>query len=167
MSRFPAVLVTTLALAIPASTLAAPAGPLASPSLIVIGESIGPIRLGVPASEVVKLFGKPRSTKRFEFASGEVGRVAAYRKHGGAFLVTYANGVVVGISTAARFYRTASGVGPGSPRPLAAALPGFRFDQCTAGYSRQTGGTLTLFNSYAGPRLISHAEIYRTAFFDC
>lgn len=160
MRRLLAAFVTTLALAAPASAVA-------SSSLIVIGESIGPIRLGMPRSEVIQVFGTPRSTERFEFTSGEVGRVATYTKHGGAFRVTYADGVVVGISTAARFYRTASGVGPGSPRARAAALPGFRFDQCTAGYVRQTGDAFTFFTSYAGPRLISHAEIYRSAYFDC
>lgn len=116
---------------------------------------------------MIHLFGTPRSTTRFEFASGEVGREALYKKRGGAFRITYAGGIVVGISTAARYYRTASGVGPGSPRSQAAALPGFRFDQCTAGYSRQLGETLTFFNSYAGPRVISHAEVYRSAYFDC
>lgn len=167
MGRLLPVFVTTLALAAPASALAAPASTPGSPSLIVIGASIGPIHLGMARSDVIHVFGMPRSTTRFEFASGEVGREALYKKRGGAFRITYAGGSVVGISTAARYYRTASGVGPGSPRSQAAALPGFRFDQCTAGYSRQLGDTLTFFNSYAGPRLISHAMVVRSAYFDC
>jgi hypothetical protein len=164
MGRVCALGVTILLL-----TLAPAAAAGVDRSLIVVGKSIGPIALDMTRNEVVQRFGKPFASIRFEFVSGEVGRVVRYRKHGGAFRITYADGRVVGISTAARFYRTAEGVGPGVPLSLGASLPGFRFDQCTGGFVRQAFRALTYFVSRSG-RLdgqITRVEIYRIGYIDC
>lgn len=164
MRRLCAALVTTLALVAPQLASAG-----TERSLIVVGRSIGPIELGMARADVVKRFGKPFASTPFEFASGEVGRVVRYRKHGGAFRITYVDGAVVGLSTAARFYRTAEGVGPGVPLSLGASLPGFHFDQCTGGFVRQAVRALTFFVSRSG-RLdgpISRVEIYRLGYVDC
>jgi hypothetical protein len=158
------VAATILSLVLAAAATAAP-----DRSLVVVGRSIGPIALGMERAAVVQRFGKPLGSTRFEFVSGEVGRVVRYRKHGGSFSITYADGVVVGISTAARFYQTVEGVGPGAPLSFGASLPGFRFDQCTGGFVRQTRGALTFFSSRSG-RLdgeISRVEIYRLGYIDC
>jgi hypothetical protein len=138
-------------------------------SLIVVGRSIGPIALGMERADVVARFGKPFASTRFAFVSGEVGRVVRYRKHGGSFRITYLDGRVVGLSTAARFYRSIEGVGPGVPLSLGASLPGFHFVQCTGGFVRQAFRALTFFTSRSGTLdgQISRVEIYRLGYIDC
>jgi hypothetical protein len=108
--------------------LVAPSSVSADSSRIVIGRSIGVVGLGTTESAVVRIYGRPRTTERFEFVSGEVGRVARYRRHPGAFRITSVGGIVGGVDTAARNYRTSGGIGPGSPIAAGVALPGFRFD---------------------------------------
>ena len=160
MKRLLAAFVTILALAVPAAAWA-------DSSLIVIGKSIGAAQLGMTKTDVVHIYGKPKRTERFDFASGERGLLAVYTKHGGTFRVTYARGVAIGVLTSARYYRTAGGVGPGSPSVAAARLPGFRKDQCTGGYVRQAFRAFTFFVPARTPEVITYAEIYRLGYFDC
>ena len=147
--------------------LAAPPAARADSSLIVIGKSIGAVRLGMAKADVVGIYGKPKRAERFEFASGERGLLAVYTKHGGTFRVEYAHGVVVGVLTAARYYRTSGGTGPGSPVAQAARLPGFRFDPCTGGYVRQAFGAVTFFVPLREDGPVKYAEIYSLGYFDC
>lgn len=147
--------------------LALPAAAAADSRTIVVGRSIGPVELGMARGEVVAVLGRPRSTSAFEFASGETGRLARYRKHGGTFTVTYVDDRVVSVATAARFYRTSGGVGPGVPLERAAALEGFRFDQCTGGYSRFAERTYTGFHSTGPQGRIRWAVVALSAYADC
>jgi hypothetical protein len=170
MCRVILAFVATLAVAgaVAAGALAALARPPES-SLIVIGKSIGPIELGLSRADVVRRFGRPLAVERFEFVNGEAGRLARYKKHGGVFLITYVGGEVVSMTASATHYRTAGGVGPGAPLRSAADLPGFRFDQCTGGYSRFTRRWITEFSPYSGSldSPIRSVTIALIGYFDC
>jgi hypothetical protein len=81
--------------------------------------------------------------------------------------VTYVGGRVVSVATAARYYRTPGGVGPGAALERAAALKGFRFDQCTGGYSRFTARTYTGFHSTGPQGRIRWVVAAFSAYADC
>jgi hypothetical protein len=117
--------------------LATPFAAFADSPLIVIGRSVGPIRIGMPRAEVVRLLGKPRQPP-----SG----APYYIEHGARFSVSYVHGDVAWIRTSSRYYRTRSGVGVGAPLKAAAALPGFRFERCAGGYRRLAHGAYTIFS---------------------
>jgi len=160
MRRFWVAIATTLALAVPPAATA-------DPSRIVIGRSIGPVALGMTSANVVATIGKPLRVERFTWSSGQAGRMGVYRKHGGLFRVSYAAGKVVGVETAARFYRTASGIGPGTSYAAAGTAAGFRPDACTGGFLRRAHGAFTFLVPFEPGGVIRRVVILKLGYVDC
>ncbi|MCC6223207.1 MAG: hypothetical protein IT201_06905 [Thermoleophilia bacterium] len=150
-----------------ALALALPAPASAEAGLIAVGRSIGPVALGMTSADVVAAIGQPLRIDRYDWPAGQPGTTSVYRKHGGLFRVSYAADVVVGVETAARFYRTASGVGPGTPYAAARAAPGFRLDACTGGFRRRAHGAFTFLVPFAQGGMIRRVVILQLGYFDC
>jgi hypothetical protein len=133
-----------LGVAAAAAVLASPVG-ANHPHTIVLGRAIGPVKFGMSERAVVAALGAPRSAENANYG-GKPLRRATYRIHGALFEVSYdrASRRVVGIGTASRYFRTADGVGPGSPVARLRAR-GFRFSQCTANWDRLVGDVYVSF----------------------
>jgi hypothetical protein len=98
--------------------------------------------MGMTEKQVEQLLGKPRSTVTISLGNGKRGRYARYTSHGADFLVTYdASDRVVSMETYSPFFKTADGVGPGSPITSAKALKGFHPDYCELGFWNGTAHT--------------------------
>jgi len=157
-----------LALLLAASIALAPSAGASHPRLIVLGKSIGPVRIGMSEQAVVRALGKPRVVKNANYG-GKPLRVATFGVHGGRFDVDYdrATRKVVGIQTNSRYFKTAAGIGPGSPLRLVRALPGFRFGQCTANWEADRHGVLVSFVPQAGANMVESVAMIRPAYTSC
>jgi hypothetical protein len=142
-----------------------PAAGAHHPRLILLGESIGPVRLGMSERAVVRTLGAPRTLRNTSYG-GKPLRVARYTVHGGLFEVVYDRRArtVVGIGTASRYFRTAGGLGRGSPISKARTLR-FRFSQCTANWEKNVRGALVSF--LAGGDRIESVYMIRPAYTSC
>jgi hypothetical protein len=115
------------------------------PRLIVLGTSIGPVKLGMSERAVVRALGEPRAAQNANYG-GKPLRRATYRVHGSLFEVSYdrSSRRVVGVATTSSYFRTVDGIGPGSAVSKLRAR-GFRFSQCTANWERLVGGVYVSF----------------------
>src|SRR5207249_1672938 len=107
------------------------------PAVMVLGRSIGMVRIGETQDEVTAFYGPPRSSK----AKGAL-TLATYALHGAYLTVSYAGGEVVGIGTTTPYYATVKGyaVGSPAPKPLGTWLP------CRRSFQRKAG-KVALFTS--------------------
>ncbi len=137
-------------------------------ALIVIDRSVGPVRLGMPASDVTKTLDGPTETTSFA-ADGRY-RHLTFRYMGGRLRVTLFRGRVVAIATTASLARTRTGIGPGSPLRAAASLSGFRFDACSEGYSnawRRGQGARTMFSPDARRERVAEVTVFASRHLTC
>jgi hypothetical protein len=153
-----------LALLVAAASLV-PAAGAEHPRLIVLGQSIGPVRLGMSEGAVVRALGPPRTLRATSYG-GKPLRVARYTVHGALFEVVYDRRArtVVGIGTVSRYFRTAGGVGRGSPIAKVRSL-GFRFSQCTANWEKRVRGVLVSF--LAGSDRVESVYMIRPQYTSC
>ncbi len=129
-----------LALAAIAFALSASAAQADAPTL-VLGVSVGDVRMGETKAQVVAAYGKPMSVKRLSYG-GKPFELATYVVHGRRLEVSFdrATHRVVGIATSSSYYRTADGFGVGAPAAGARAR-GFKWNaQCTLTYLKSAGG---------------------------
>ena len=129
-----------LALAAVVLGLSASAAQADAPTL-VLGVSIGDVRIGETKAQVVAAYGKPRSLKRLSYG-GKPFELATYIAHGRRLEVYYdrATHRVVGVATSSPFYRTTGGFGVGAPA-AAARTRGFRWNaQCPLTYLKSARG---------------------------
>jgi hypothetical protein len=137
-------------------------------SKIVVNHSVGPISIGLDRRQVSRLLGRPESTLAVFSSAREPGTLARYRSHGADMLIVYDSaGRVASIETYSSYYRTKSGVGPGSPLGLAARLRGFNRNSCDLGYWNATQrtnrrGVVTVFTPNGG--LVSSALVTQLRF---
>jgi hypothetical protein len=135
MRSWLAALVVTCALG------AAATAAQADRATLVLGVSIGDVRIGATNAQVVSAYGKPLSLIRLSYG-GRPFELATYRAHGRRLGVYYDRQThrVVGIATSSSFYRTADGFGVSSPA-AAARTRGFTWNaQCTLTYLKSAGG---------------------------
>ena len=153
---------TALALAVAGSAQAS------HPRTIVLGKSIGPVRLGMSEQAVIGVLGKPRVAKNANYG-GKPLRVATHAVHGARFDVDYdrATRKVVGFQTNSSYFKTADGIGPGSPLRRVRALPGFRFGQCTANWEASRHGVLVSFVPRAGASTVESISMIRPTYTSC
>ena len=126
------------ALAATGSALAA-----ADPPRVLVGRSIGAVRLGMTESALTAAYGPPKTTTRWRLP-GRSGPAARY----GAFLVYLDAGRVVAVETTSPRYRVAGAIGVGTITPLRSdefsfSWRGFRYDACNAAYRRRAYGAVT------------------------
>jgi hypothetical protein len=151
----------------------APSKPSAAPPKpgVVLDRSIGGISIGMTEAAVEKLVGPPRSKLGVSLGNGEQGRFVRYRSHGKPLLATYdASGRVVSIEAYAPFFKTAGGLGPGSPLTGVGSLKGFHVDYCEFGYwdaKQKTGpdDAVTVFTASGGTVasvLVTQSRLYTT-----
>lgn len=129
-----------LALAALTFGLAASAAQADSPTL-VLGVSVGDVRIGETNAQVVAAYGKPLSVKRLSYG-GKPFELATYPAHGRRLEVYYDRRThrVVGIATSSPFYKTGDGFGVGASAAAARAR-GFEWNaQCTVTYLKSAGG---------------------------
>jgi hypothetical protein len=108
---------------------------------LVLGVSVGDVRIGATKAQIVTAYGRPMSVKRLSYG-GKPFELAAYAAHGGRLEVYYdrATHRVVGIATSSPFYRTRDGFGVGASAAAARAR-GFEWNaQCTTTYLKTARG---------------------------
>ena len=134
---------------------------------LVLGVSIGDVRIGATSAQVVASYGKPLSVKRLSYG-GKPFELATYPAHGRRLEVYYEQQThrVVGIATSSSFYRTADGFGVNSPAAAARAR-GFRWNaHCTLTYLKSAGGTWYEISTrrHAPSGAITNISFMRTAY---
>jgi hypothetical protein len=111
---------------------------------MIIGRSIGDVRLGQHEADLRAQFGPPSTVKSVKLGKERVRRLL-YRAHR-AYLWIYmdAAGNVVGVGTTSLYYATLSGIGVGSP--VAEAVSGSKLTwlQCRTAYARPFGTSTVL-----------------------
>jgi hypothetical protein len=145
------------------AVILAPAAQAHHPRLIVLGTSIGPIRLGMTERAVLNVLGKPRTVRNTSYGGKPI-RVARSTVH--LFEVVYDRSTrrVVGLGTLSRYFRTADGLGRGT-RISELRAAGFRFSQCTANWERRVRGVLVSF--VAGAPRVESLYMIRPAYTSC
>jgi hypothetical protein len=127
--------------------------------------------MGMTEKQVEQLLGKPKKKISVSLGNGKQGRFARYTSHGADFLVTYdAAERVVSMETYSPFFKTAAGVGPGSPITAAEAQKGFRPDYCELGYwnggaHTGPGDPVTVFTpggDHVASVMVTQARYYTT-----
>jgi class 3 adenylate cyclase len=86
------------------------------PQTIVMGRSIGPVKLGRSEKDVRDKLGAPDSTSAWT-AQGKTGENALYSPHDHYLRLSYYEGRVVEIATKDSYYKTPTGVGVGVALP--------------------------------------------------
>ena len=120
--------------------LAAPVA-RADNSRLVLGVSIGDVRMGATNAQVAAAYGKPRVVMKLSYG-GKPFDLATYAAHSKPLAVYYDRSThrVVGIATSSPFYRTADGFGVGASAADARAR-GFTWNaQCTVTYLKSARG---------------------------
>lgn len=143
------VLVLTLAFVSVAAAAAA-----TDPPTLLIGRSIGAVRLGMTEDALMAAFGAPQKTTRWRLGA-RAGDVLRYDSRGGAFFVSLEAGRVVAVETTSPRYRL-RGVGVGTitprrPNELSFSWRGFRYDACSGAYRRRAFGAVTELVLPVGP----------------
>lgn len=116
-------------------------GAAADSATLVLGVSVGDVRIGATKAKVVAAYGRPMSVKRLSYG-GKPFELVVYPAHGKRLEVYYdqATHRVVGIATSSPFYRTGDGFGVGSSAAAGRAR-GFAWNaQCTITYVKTPGG---------------------------
>ena len=143
---------------------AAPAGAADRPEVLV-GRSIGAVRLGMTEAAVTAAYGPRKRTTEWRL-SGRSGPVAVYAVPRGVLFVYLDGGRVVAIETTSPRYRFAGGFGvgtltPSRPNELSFSWRGFRYDACTGAYRRRafraTTELVLPFAATTGRRIIAVA----------
>jgi len=145
-------LVLIVALAAVATAAAA-----TDPPKVLVGRSIGAVRLGMTESAVTAASGAPKRTTRWRLGR-RTGPIAEYDSLGGTLLVFLDAGRAVAVETTSPRYRLAGGVGVGTITPRRAnefsfSWRGFRYDACNGAYRRRAYGAVTELVLPAGVRI--------------
>lgn len=132
------------------------AGWAADSPRVIVGRSLGDVRLGMSDAAVTAAYGTPARTTRWRLP-GRSGPVAIYRVPGGNLVVHLDAGRVAAIETTSPRYRLSGGVGVGTITPhrtdeLTFAWRGFRYDACSGTYQRRAYGAVTELALQFGPR---------------
>lgn len=104
---------------------------------IVLGKSIGGVRLGQSRDTVEAFYGRPRRV----VAKGRGLLVATYRLHGGSVWITFAGKSVVGVATNSNYYAANAGLAAGAPVRTASAV-GLRRGGCKGSLQRTFGSVI-------------------------
>lgn len=139
----------------------ATAAAAADPPTVLVGRSIGAVRLGVTEAAVTAVYGVPKRTTRWRLG-GRTGPVAEY----GSLLVYLDAGRVAAVETTSPRYRLAGAVGVGTitprrPNEFSFSWRGFRYDACSGVYRRRAYGAVTElvlpFGARTGRRIVALA----------
>jgi hypothetical protein len=106
---------------------------------MVLGRSIGAVRIGEPEAEVMSRFGRPQRSGTIVTGKQRLNR-AVYRIHGGSLWVFTDGGRVIGVGTSTPYYTTRGGVGVGTHVSRVRAWPGVGWIQCESAYRRVFSG---------------------------
>lgn len=133
----------SLVLVIVALAAVATVAGAADPPKVLVGRSIGAVRLGMTEAAVTAGYGVPKRTTRWRLG-GRAGPIAEY----GSLLVFVDAGRVVAVETTSPRYRLAGAVGVGTitprrPNEFSFSWRGFRYDACNAAYRRRAYGAVT------------------------
>jgi hypothetical protein len=126
-------------------------------AMIVLGRSIGRLRLGASRMDVVGFFGQPRRVKRFVSTRGTV-TVASYRVHGGNLSVWYSGDKVVGAGTTTSYYETAGGNGVGAETGSVLKETRLNWLACRHAYRRNSGAAAVYFTPSGGKEKGAHID---------
>ncbi len=114
---------------------------------LVLGSSIGDMRIGTPETAVLADYGKPRRRARTTVDKSRL-TLLTYRLHGGT-IGSYADkGRIVGVTTTSPYYTAPGGVGVGTSTDLVRSSPGVRWVECRHAYVRVVRGV----DVYAVPK---------------
>lgn len=115
---------------------------------IVVGHSIGAVRIGMTRADVIGFYGKARRSIWRRFAPDRLRvQIALYRLHGGRFSVVYDGDTVVGVAAWSPYYSTAAGGGPGSTADGVRRFALVTKTTCGDVYHRVARGVDTYFTS--------------------
>jgi hypothetical protein len=132
---------------------------------ILVGRSVGGVRLGMAESAVTAAYGVPVRTTRWRLG-GRSGLVSTYRVRVGTIVAYLDAGRVVAVETTSRRYRLAGDVGVGTltprrPNEFSFSWRGFRYDACSGAYRRRayraTTELVLPFGATTGRRIVAVA----------
>jgi hypothetical protein len=118
---------------------------------IVLGRSIGAVRLGEKKAEVIEFYGTPVRTKRDKNTKAKL-TVATYRIRGGNLWVRYDGDTVVGVGTNSLFYSLPNGAGARSPLAQVRAKVPLSWLPCRNSYRRLMGGVAVYVTPAGGKK---------------
>ena len=127
-----------------------------APSL-VLGRSIGSIRLGAREADVVQAYGPPRSTSTTLVGKRRLRRLS-YVLHQGSLWALVDGTKVVGVGTTSGFYSTRSGVGAGAT--VSQVLPRSEWSSCRTAFRRKVGPAAVYFGPAGGKRGKQVASVF-------
>jgi hypothetical protein len=143
---------------------AAVAAPADAPTVLV-GRSIGLVRLGMTEAALTSAYGEPAGRTQWRLGARS-GPIARFRATGGTLLAYMDAGRVVAVETTSPRYRLAGAVGVGTitphrPNEFSFSWRGFRYDACNGAYRRRAYGAITELvlpvGSMTGRRIVSVA----------
>ena len=116
------------------------------PVLIVIGRSIGAVRIGESAADLGTFYGRPRERRVVRLGGQTLNRVT-YHVHGRSLWALLDRGTIVGIGTTSPYYSADGGLGVGANPASIRSLRGAMWIDCLRAFRRTFGGVVV----YAQP----------------
>jgi hypothetical protein len=118
-------------------------------ALMVLGRSIGGVRLGEREQDLLASYGQPNRRATVSAGGARV-TLLTYRLHGASLWVYTEGKRVVGIGTSSRYYALPTGVGVGGDAKLVRNWPDVSWLQCRRALRRVVGGTEILVSIPGG-----------------
>ena len=108
------------------------------PVRIVLGHSIGAIRIGRPAATAISFYGQPRARTTLSVGKARLDRLT-FRSHLGSLWALVDRGVVVGVGTGSPYYTTPNGIGVAGGTALVRVGSGSNWVDCRGAFQRNFG----------------------------
>jgi len=105
---------------------------------IVLGRSIGEVRIGEPEASVSSFYGRPGRRSKTAVGTARLDTLV-YHLRGGDLTIYADRGVVVGVATSSPYYSTPSGLGVGTDAAVPRAWRGVRWLECRRTLARAFG----------------------------
>jgi hypothetical protein len=106
---------------------------------MILGRSIGALRIGESEALVVSTYGRPQRSSRASMGRSKLD-LLTYRAHQGTLSAYLDGGKVVGIGTTSRYYTSPTGIGVGTDAAKARQGRGTVWVECRRAYRRGYGG---------------------------
>ena len=118
---------------------------------IVLGRSIGRIRIGGRVKDILAFYGKTRSRTKLAVNGRRLDHLA-FSLHRGTLWAMADRGVVVGIGTTTPYYATTRGMGVNAPVTTLGPLRRLRWVECRGSLMRNIGGVGVFVKPMGGRR---------------
>jgi hypothetical protein len=110
-------------------------------SVMVLGRSIGAVRLGGKESDLAVRYGRPRSTRSVVLGGHRVRKLTYFAHRSYLWVYVDSEATIVGVGTSSPYYATATGLAVGSSTAEVVARSRLTLLKCKNAYTRRTAGT--------------------------